>query len=100
MVYSSTVKNFSIHSVNYVNGENNNTEDSSDDEDLVDFENDDENEDNEENEEQELDGETDYIEDLNHLTLSQHSDRSYYSYFLSKSSSKKKEHFTPPEVIV
>jgi len=37
MVYSSTVKNFSIHSVNYLNGENNNTENSSDDEDLVDF---------------------------------------------------------------
>ena len=99
-VYSSTVKNFSIHSVNYLYGENNNTENPSDDEDLVDFESDDENEDNEENEEQEIDGESDYIEDLGYLALSKKLKRNYYSYFLSKSSSKKKEHFTPPEVIV
>ena len=103
MVYSSAVKNFSIHSVNYVNGENNDTEDSSDDDDVADYETDDENEDNEENEEneeQELDGESDYIEDLGYLALSEESERNHYTYFLSKSSLKKKEHFTPPEVIV
>ena len=101
MVYSSTVKTFSVNSIKLVCGQINDT---SNDQDLIDFKMDDqqneENENNQENEEQELDGEDDFVKNIRSMFPCLNKERSYFIYLLKSGKINSKEHFSPPECIV
>ena len=100
---SISAKKISIQCLQAVSHDTNDSKSSSDQDDLIDYENDDseENEDNQENEEeQEVDGEIDFIKDLNALGLYQDFKSGHYKYLSFYRTINIKEHFSPPEVIV
>ena len=96
--HSATVQNFSIHFIQFLSHDSNDSEPTSDQDDLIDYENDD-SEDNEENEEeQEIDSEIDFTEHIVTSGLHKSDKSNYYKYLSFYSTSKIKEHFSPPEV--
>ncbi len=103
--YSSTVKDFSIKSIQSICGVQDHSNDNMDvNRTLIDFENqeedNEENTDGEDNEEQEEDSEDEFLKySYRRMSVSNEFSRSYFKYLLSISQEEVKEEFAPPETM-